>query len=121
MKEYKPFTELKEDAIIHMQSLNHVINLASGMLSEDGLIIYEVYDYISSAYYMSDNPEDFLFEISRMYREFSEMLEKLTNHEKTYYYNSPKIAKLIRRYVIHNYPLEERETYPEFIHKNENA
>lgn len=114
MKTYMTYEELKTEAATTMAAFNRIQSLAYGLLSPEGSIRYDAYDYINDFFIESTNEVEFIEKAYQEYRELVKHYEMLSEYEKKTTWNNPRVHLLIRRYVRHNFRPELREAYPEF-------
>lgn len=117
MKVYKSYEELKADVAAKMAAFNVVTDLAHGLrdiLAEEGVVLYEVYDYLNDCFLWSDNAAEFIENVRRNYADLKKHHDSLQEWEKKKTWNNPRIFKLLRKYVRHNFDPELWEAIPEF-------
>lgn len=119
MKTYKTYEELKAEAAEIMRAFNRIRHLGMDMLSDKGAIREDTYDYLNDWFEWTDNEAEFIAMASKELKELEDHYNNLLESEKEHTWNHPKTRQLLRRYIRHNFPVEARINYPEFLYKTE--
>lgn len=122
MKEYKSFEQLKAEATQIVTAFNILLAIKPTMgtlLNEQGQIEQELYETISDLCNGTGTAEQFIAKAHKEYTSLVDHYNRLTPWEREHTWNNPKVFKALRRYVIRNFPVALRLSYPEFLHNKE--